>query len=143
MSVRMLVVVFAKQAVTTNAQRTAGYLHGVHFVLLDVVVDGTSIDVHDPGGTSHSHDFDVFTATRTPDFVPENQRRLRHTLSPSAEQRQDRGFSSATEHACSDDSFPHGLSFLTRKCDLASLLAVEYNRHFSPEHSPHFSMSGV
>ena len=94
MSVRM---VFAKQAVGTNAQRTAGHLHGVHLILLDVVVDRTPIDVHDPRRAGHSHDFDVFAATRTPDFVPENQSRLCHTLPPSAEQRQRPWLSPATD----------------------------------------------
>ena len=33
MRVRMFVVVFAQQTVSTNTQRTAGHLHGVHLVL--------------------------------------------------------------------------------------------------------------
>ena len=55
-----------------HPKRTASNFHGEYFVLLDIVVDRTPVNIYYLGGARDSHHFHVFSTTWTPDFVSEN-----------------------------------------------------------------------
>src|SRR5215216_597615 len=67
-------IIFSKQAMGAHTKRTAGNFHGKDFVLLDVVIDSTAINIDYPGCTNDSHHFHIFLTTWTPDFVSQNDR---------------------------------------------------------------------
>jgi hypothetical protein len=68
-------IIFSKQTMSAHTKRTAGNFYREYFVLLDVVIDSTTVNVDHPGRAGHSHHFDIFATTRAPDFVSENDGR--------------------------------------------------------------------
>jgi len=67
-----LLIILSKQAMGTHTKRTARNFNGKYFVLLDVVVDSTAVNIDYLGRTGDSHHFHIFSTTWTPDFVSEN-----------------------------------------------------------------------
>src|SRR5690349_12335515 len=92
----------------------------MHLVLLYIVVHGASIDIDDLRRARYAHDLHVFATTRTPDFIPENQSRLRHTLSSAAEQQCATGPLSRKRHCVPGRLLPTWSRFLNGDCESAT-----------------------
>lgn len=61
----------------THPDRVAGNPYRKQLFLLDVVVNGTSIDIDDSRRTGNPDHFDVFPAARAPNFVAAREGRLK------------------------------------------------------------------
>jgi hypothetical protein len=68
-------IIFSKQTMGAHTKRTAGNFYSEYFVLLDIVIDSTTVNIDYLGRTRDSHHFHIFRTTWAPDFVSENDGR--------------------------------------------------------------------
>lgn len=71
-----LTQVIAKQTIAAHTECISGHLHGKHFLLLDVVVDGAAIYIHDFRGPRDPNHLHILFTALTPDLFPKDERRL-------------------------------------------------------------------